>query len=101
YFSSTLIDSYAIDWLHKAGRPKRGVGGRPGSHPHGAGSSGGRQVGSVPLARGRRRSSHGGSEVAWPPNRIYGVANLESLSVKRQRVLPTPCCVYDLSNFAS
>jgi len=39
--------------------------------------------------------------VAWPPNRIYGVANLESLSVKRQRVHPTPCRVYDLINFAS
>ena len=33
--------------------------------------------------------------------RIYGVANLEVLSVKRQRTLPTACRVYDLLNFAS
>jgi hypothetical protein len=32
---------------------------------------------------------------------IYGLANLDSLSVKRQRVLPARCRVYDLLNFAS
>jgi hypothetical protein len=33
--------------------------------------------------------------------RIYGLANLDSLSVKRQRTLPSACKVYDLLNFAS
>jgi hypothetical protein len=32
---------------------------------------------------------------------IYGLANLDALSVKRQRTLPTPCKVYDLLNFTS
>lgn len=32
---------------------------------------------------------------------IYGMANLDSLSVKRQRTLPVACKVYDLLNFAS
>jgi len=32
---------------------------------------------------------------------LYGLANLESLSVKRQRMLPARCRVYDLLNFAS
>lgn len=32
---------------------------------------------------------------------IYGLANLDALSVKRQRTLPTACRVYDLLNFAS
>ena len=32
---------------------------------------------------------------------LYGLANLEALSVKRQRVLPAKCRVYDLMNFAS
>jgi len=32
---------------------------------------------------------------------LYGLANLDTLSVKRQRVLPTQCRVYDLLNFAS
>ncbi|HTN75039.1 MAG TPA: DUF932 domain-containing protein [Pirellulaceae bacterium] len=31
----------------------------------------------------------------------YGLANLDALSVKRQRVLPAKCRVYDLLNFAS
>ncbi len=34
-------------------------------------------------------------------NTIYGLANLNALSQKRQRVLPTRCRVYDLMNFAS
>ena len=33
--------------------------------------------------------------------RIYGMANLDALSVKRQRTLPAACKVYDLLNFAS
>jgi hypothetical protein len=32
---------------------------------------------------------------------IYGMANLNTLSVKRQRTLPAACRVYDLLNFAS
>lgn len=32
---------------------------------------------------------------------IYGLANLDTLSVKRQRVLPARCRVYDLLNFTS
>jgi hypothetical protein len=32
---------------------------------------------------------------------IYGMANLDALSAKRQRTLPTACKVYDLLNFSS
>ncbi|MEK6239125.1 MAG: hypothetical protein N2C14_30785 [Planctomycetales bacterium] len=32
---------------------------------------------------------------------LYGLANVNALSVKRQRVLPARCKVYDLLNFAS
>ena len=32
---------------------------------------------------------------------IYGLANLDAISQKRQRVLPARCRVYDLLNFAS
>lgn len=32
---------------------------------------------------------------------LYGLANLDALSLKRQRVLPARCRVYDLLNFAS
>ena len=32
---------------------------------------------------------------------LYGMANLDGLSPKRQRVLPAKCRVYDLLNFAS
>ena len=32
---------------------------------------------------------------------VYGLANLDALNAKRQRVLPTGCKVYDLLNFAS
>jgi hypothetical protein len=32
---------------------------------------------------------------------IYGLANLDALSAKRQRTLPAACRVYDLLNFAS
>jgi hypothetical protein len=34
-------------------------------------------------------------------SRIYGLANVNTLSAKRQRTLPTACKVYDLLNFAS
>jgi hypothetical protein len=34
-------------------------------------------------------------------NSLYGLANLDALSQKRQRVLPARCKVYDLLNFAS
>jgi hypothetical protein len=34
-------------------------------------------------------------------NQIYGLTNLDTLSVKRQRTLPAACKVYDLLNFAS
>ncbi len=34
-------------------------------------------------------------------NTLYGMANLDAISQKRQRVLPTRCRVYDLLNFAS
>ncbi len=34
-------------------------------------------------------------------NELYGVANLDGISTKRQRVLPARCRVYDLLNFAS
>lgn len=34
-------------------------------------------------------------------NELYGLANLDALSNKRQRVLPAECRVYDLINFAS
>ena len=32
---------------------------------------------------------------------IYGLANMDALSAKRQRTLPTSCRVYDLLNFSS
>jgi hypothetical protein len=32
---------------------------------------------------------------------LYGLANLDALSIKRQRTLPAGCKVYDLLNFAS
>ncbi len=34
-------------------------------------------------------------------SQIYGLANLDALSVKRQRTLPATCKVYELLNFAS
>jgi hypothetical protein len=34
-------------------------------------------------------------------HQLYGLANLDALSAKRQRVLPSRCRVYDLLNFAS
>jgi hypothetical protein len=35
------------------------------------------------------------------PHELYGIANLDAFSQKRQRVLPARCRVYDLLNFAS
>ncbi len=35
------------------------------------------------------------------PHELYGIANLDAFSMKRQRVLPAKCRVYDLLNFAS
>src|SRR5262249_14848104 len=35
------------------------------------------------------------------PSHLYGLANLDALSVKRQRTLPTKARVYDLLNFTS
>jgi hypothetical protein len=35
------------------------------------------------------------------PSRLYGLANMDALSVKRQRTLPTKAKVYDLLNFVS
>jgi hypothetical protein len=35
------------------------------------------------------------------PSSVYGLANLDALSVKRQRALPTKAKVYDLLNFSS
>jgi len=35
------------------------------------------------------------------PHELYGVANLDTFTEKRQRLLPTQCRVYDLINFAS
>lgn len=39
--------------------------------------------------------------VAGDLHGLYGVANLDNLSVKRQRILPARCRVYDLINLAS
>lgn len=35
------------------------------------------------------------------PHELYGIANLDAFSQKRQRLLPARCRVYDLLNFAS
>jgi len=34
-------------------------------------------------------------------NETYGIANIDALSLKRQRTLPTKCTMYDLVNFAT
>jgi hypothetical protein len=58
------------------------------------------------------RSLFGDVEVACPLltafhrmtgdiNAIYGLANLDALSTKRQRTLPVKCTVYDVINFAT
>ena len=40
-------------------------------------------------------------EVTGDTTRLYGLANLDALSIKRQRTLPVKCTVYDLINFAT
>ena len=40
-------------------------------------------------------------EMTGDVSQIYGLANMDALSVKRQRTLPVKCRVYDLLNFAS
>lgn len=35
------------------------------------------------------------------PTQLYGIANVDALSAKRQRTLPVRCTVYDLINFAT
>lgn len=44
---------------------------------------------------------HSFHEMTGDLTRIYGLANMDALSVKRQRTLPTACRVYDVLNFAS
>ena len=41
------------------------------------------------------------SEMTGDVSQIYGIANVDSLSAKRQRSLPVRCTVYDLLNFVS
>jgi hypothetical protein len=40
-------------------------------------------------------------QMAGRPNEEYGLANVDAISVKKQRVLPVKCRTYDLLNFAS
>lgn len=40
-------------------------------------------------------------EMTGNPVRMYGIANLDALSAKRQRTLPAKCKVYDIINFAT
>ncbi len=40
-------------------------------------------------------------EMTGDTSRLYGLANLDSLSIKRQRTLPVKCTVYDALNFAT
>jgi len=44
------------------------------------------------------KSFHG---MTGDTSRLYGLANLDSLSMKRQRTLPVRCTVYDALNFAT
>lgn len=41
------------------------------------------------------------NEMVGDITKVYGLANLDALSAKRQRALPAPCKVYDLMNFAT
>jgi hypothetical protein len=63
------------------------------------------QPGGIPVNRrvdlGRRSLPAELNRVAGDLNALYGLTNLDSLSVKRQRILPAKCRVYDLINFAS
>ena len=40
-------------------------------------------------------------QLSGRPHELYGLANLDAVSIKRQRLLPAKCRVYDLMNFAS
>ena len=40
-------------------------------------------------------------ELTGRPQEMYGLANLDALSEKRQKVLPAKCRVYDLLNFVT
>lgn len=64
-------------------------------------------------ARGRLGQNDKSADMDLPPvmekfnslidgvNRVYGIANMDALTVKKQRTLPGPVKVYDLVNFAS
>ena len=39
--------------------------------------------------------------MAGNPTQLYGIANIDALSTKRQRTLPVQCTVYDLINFTT
>jgi hypothetical protein len=59
-----------------------------------AGGDGASEVESSPLF-------HAYHKMTGDLSSIYGLANVETLSAKRQRTLPAACKVYDLLNFAS
>lgn len=40
-------------------------------------------------------------EMTGSPTRLYGIANVDALSAKRQRTLPVRCTMYDMINFAT
>lgn len=67
-----------------------------------------REVSNRIPVKGGDGASHGDTPVMHAFGRmagdltsIYGLANMDALSAKRQRTLPTACRVYDLLNFAS
>jgi hypothetical protein len=62
--------------------------------PEPIGGDGASECGRSPLLR----SFH---KMSGDLTSIYGMANLDALSIKRQRTLPAACKVYDLLNFAS
>lgn len=57
----------------------------------------------VRLADGRRPNSllEDFRQMTGNLQMLYGLANLDAISTKRQRILPAKCRVYDLLNFAS
>jgi hypothetical protein len=44
---------------------------------------------------------HAFHQMTGDVSQIYGLANIDSLSIKRQRTLPTACRIFDLINFAT
>jgi hypothetical protein len=66
----------------------------PGATPAPLGGDGAAECPSSPLF-------HAFHKMSGDLTQIYGLANLDTLSVKRQRTLPSACKVYDLLNFAS